>query len=314
MDLHQLRVLRELADHGSIAATAQALSVTPSAVSQVLTALQRQYVTPLTHKRGRSVELTDAGRALANAAVSVASAMAQARMAVEEYLEDPSAIVRVSGFHSATLTFFPALAAMTTEPDHPQVECVDEDVTQDAFPGLTASYDIVIAHRMSHTNPWPSTRLSIVPLLREPMDVAMRADHSLAQHESLSPADLVSASWVSTHPGFSPADMLEAIAVAAGHRMQVVHRINDFTTAAAMVARGGYLALLPRYTAGPPAGSTVTMRPLVGIRAVRNVDVLARPEQTARRAVSLVLDSLRQIANALVESIDGDSGQSGSFH
>ncbi|WP_190814565.1 LysR family transcriptional regulator [Saccharopolyspora pogona] len=308
MDLHQLRVLRELADHGSIAGTARALSVTPSAVSQVLTALQRQFVAPLTHKRGRSVELTDAGRALANAAVSVASAMARAQVAVDEYLGDLSAIVRVSGFHSATVTFFPALAAMSNGADHPPVECVDEDVAQDAFPALTASYDIVIAHRMSHTYPWPSQRLTAVPLLREPMDVAMRADHPLAQYESVSPTELVNESWVSTHAGFSPADMLEVIAASAGQPMRVVHRINDFTTAAAMVAaHGDLLALLPRYTARPPAGSAVTLRPLAGVRAVRNVDVLARPEQTTRRAVSVVLGSLRQIADSLVESAEAHS-------
>ncbi|TDD32240.1 LysR family transcriptional regulator [Saccharopolyspora elongata] len=307
MDLHQLRVLRELADHGSIAATARALSVTPSAVSQVLTALQRQFVAPLTHKRGRSVELTEAGRALANAAVSVASAMARAQVAVEEYLEDLSVIVRVSGFHSAAVTFFPALATRSNETDHPPVECVDEDVAREAFPALTASYDIVIAHRMSHTQPWPSQRLSVVPLLLEPMDVAMRVDHPLAQHDSLSPAHLVDESWVSTHPGFSPADMLDAIAASAGRPMRVVHRINDFTTAAAMVAHGNLLALLPRYTARPPGGSAVVLRPLTGIRAVRNVDVLARPEQTKRRAVSVVLDSLQQIANSLVESVDAHS-------
>lgn len=307
MDLHQLRVLRELGDHGSIAATAQALSVTPSAVSQVLTALQRQFAAPLTHKRGRSVELTDAGRALANAAVSVASAMARAQVAVEEYLGELSAIVRVSGFHSATVTFFPALTAMSNEAHHPPVECVDEDVSQDAFPALTASYDIVIAHRMSHTRPWPSQRLSVVPLLREPMDVAMRADHPLAQHKSLSPADLVDESWVSTHDGFSPADMLEAIAAYAGQPMRVVHRINDFTTAAAMVAHGNLLALLPRYTASPPAAPAVTLRPLSGVRAVRNIDALTRPEQTTRRAVSVALDSLRQIADSLVESANAHS-------
>ncbi len=52
MDPYQLSVLRELGDHGSVAATARALGVSPSAVSQSLAALQRKFKAPLTQKRG----------------------------------------------------------------------------------------------------------------------------------------------------------------------------------------------------------------------------------------------------------------------
>uniref|UniRef100_UPI001C694055 LysR family transcriptional regulator substrate-binding protein n=1 Tax=Streptomyces shenzhenensis TaxID=943815 RepID=UPI001C694055 len=260
------------------------------------------FAAPLTQKRGRSVELTGAGQALAAAAVTVASALAQAEASVDEYLGDLSAVVRVSGFHSAAVTFFPALAARSSKTAHPPVECVDEDVGRDAFPALTASYDLVIAHRMSHTQPWPSDRVSVVPLLREPMDVAIRADHPLARCQRLSPDDLVDESFVSTHTGFSPADLLEVIAASAGRPMRVVHRINDFATAAAMVAQGNLVALLPRYTAAPPSESAVTLRPLDGVRAVRNIDVLLRPEHAIRRGVSVVLHSLRQVADGLVQS------------
>ncbi|WP_410699626.1 LysR family transcriptional regulator, partial [Chryseobacterium sp. SIMBA_028] len=48
MDPYQLSVLRELGDHGSVAATARALGVSPSAVSQSLGALQRKFKAPLT--------------------------------------------------------------------------------------------------------------------------------------------------------------------------------------------------------------------------------------------------------------------------
>ncbi|MDT7668497.1 MAG: hypothetical protein QOC74_1280, partial [Pseudonocardiales bacterium] len=40
MDVRRLRVLREFADRGSVAAVAEALSFTPSAISQQLRALQ----------------------------------------------------------------------------------------------------------------------------------------------------------------------------------------------------------------------------------------------------------------------------------
>ncbi|PRB43476.1 hypothetical protein CQ020_17020 [Arthrobacter sp. MYb23] len=79
---------------------------------------------------------------------------------------------------------------------------------------------------------------------------------------SLKPADLVGTTWISTHAGFSPTDMLDAVAAAAGYPMRVVHRINDFSTAAAMVSEGGHLALLPRHTVSIPASQDGVLRPL----------------------------------------------------
>ncbi|MGB3374361.1 MAG: LysR family transcriptional regulator, partial [Microbacterium sp.] len=54
MELHQLQILRELGALGSVTAVADALRVTPSAISQQLAALQRGFRTPLTRKQGRT--------------------------------------------------------------------------------------------------------------------------------------------------------------------------------------------------------------------------------------------------------------------
>src|SRR4051794_26794279 len=107
MDVRQLAVLRELGDRGSVVAVAEALFITPSAVSQQLAALQRNVPVALTQRRGRTLVLTDAGRALAAAAVAVAAARAHAGAAVDAYLEDPRGPVRVSAFSSAAAAFFP---------------------------------------------------------------------------------------------------------------------------------------------------------------------------------------------------------------
>ena len=71
MDVHRLRILRELADRGTVAATATAVGMTPSAVSQQLASLTRDAGVPLTERIGRGLRLTAAGEALADAAVDV---------------------------------------------------------------------------------------------------------------------------------------------------------------------------------------------------------------------------------------------------
>ena len=85
MELGQLRALRELGDRGSIAAVAAAMRVSASSVSQQITALQRHSSAPLTYKDGRRTALTEAGRALAAAAIDVEVALERAEQAVARF-------------------------------------------------------------------------------------------------------------------------------------------------------------------------------------------------------------------------------------
>src|ERR671923_93432 len=64
LDLRRLRLLRELSQRGTIAAVADALQFTPSAVSQQLAMLEREAGVRLLERAGRGVRLTDAARVL----------------------------------------------------------------------------------------------------------------------------------------------------------------------------------------------------------------------------------------------------------
>ena len=84
MDLQRLRILRQLADRGTVGAVAQAMNMTPSAVSQQLKVLGREAGIALLEQDGRRVRLTDAGRALVLRADEVIAAVqrAEAEMAL----------------------------------------------------------------------------------------------------------------------------------------------------------------------------------------------------------------------------------------
>ncbi|WP_460369982.1 LysR family transcriptional regulator, partial [Actinocorallia lasiicapitis] len=89
MDERQLRILRELGDLGSVTAVADALLVTPSAISQQLRLLQRSIPVPLTERSGRRLVLTEAGRVLAGAAIEVETALARARHTIDAFVDQP---------------------------------------------------------------------------------------------------------------------------------------------------------------------------------------------------------------------------------
>src|SRR5215216_5763038 len=64
LELRRLRLLRELHERGTIAAVADALQFTPSAVSQQLAILEREAGVRLLEPAGRGVRLTDAALVL----------------------------------------------------------------------------------------------------------------------------------------------------------------------------------------------------------------------------------------------------------
>lgn len=85
MDATRLRILRELADRGTVGATALALSMTPSAVSQQLKILGREAGVSLLEPDGRTLRLTDAGRALVLRADDVVAALDRAADEMASY-------------------------------------------------------------------------------------------------------------------------------------------------------------------------------------------------------------------------------------
>jgi len=293
MELGQLRALRELGDRGSIAAVAAAMRVSASSVSQQISALQRHSPAPLTYKLGRRTALTDAGRALAAAAIDVEVALERAEQAVARFQGAESGTVSVAAFHSAGLALFGPLLA-----DGQQVSLSDFDVAQQDFPALTTRHDLVLAHRLVGSPPWP-TSVRVEPLLFEPLDVAVRRDHRLAAKAEIEPADLRDEDWVAVHEGFPLEQALAVIAGIGGGEARILHRINEFRVAAAVVAVSGCIALMPRYTTDLREHPELVLRPLAHPGLGRYIDCLARPETLERATVKTVLARIRTIATGL---------------
>ena len=297
MDVRALETLRAVHTQGGVTAAAAVLHLTPSAVSQQVAALARETGVALTERAGRGVRLTPAGQALAEAAVDVAVAVERARAACAAFADRPVGTVRVSAFQSAARLLLPGLLDRVARLDGVTVECSDEDVAQADFPALTDRVDVVIAHRPDDDVGWRDTGLRVVPLLREPLDVAVPAGHRLAGRREVRPEDLVDEDWIAVKVGFPVAQLLDAVAAGSGALPRVVHRINDFTVVEALVAAGHGISLLPRYTAGRQPG--VRLLPLAGVRAGRRVDALVRPDHAERLVVRRVLDELVDLAAAL---------------
>ncbi|MHA7271172.1 LysR family transcriptional regulator [Arthrobacter sp. HLT1-20] len=303
MELGQLRALREVQARGSIAAAALALHVTASSVSQQLSALQRAAGTALTYKAGRRTALTPAGLALCRAGVDVEIALARADAAVDVFRENTAESLTVAAFHSAGLAFFGDLEQTLLANGGPQLHLFDADVAQQDFAALTAEHDVVIAHRMPNSEPWPGW-VQVTPLAYEPLDIAVSAGHRLASLTEVQPTDLRGERWVSVHKGFPLAGAIEMIGTLAGEEAVVAHRINEFFVAASLVERGDCVSLMPRYTIKRKHFPHLVVVPLREPRLGRRIDILTRPEAMERAGVAQVITTLQ----VLMAELQGPAG------
>ncbi|MDO8212099.1 LysR family transcriptional regulator [Conexibacter sp. CPCC 206217] len=147
IDVRRLRILREVALAGTISGAARALGYTPSAVSQQLTALERESGSELLRRRGRGVELTAEGRLLVEVAERVGAELEAAEAELAARAAQPGGTVRLLAFATALQTLVPRAAAALARSTPGLVLEIDEADPDDALRLLVQQRaDVVVAH------------------------------------------------------------------------------------------------------------------------------------------------------------------------
>src|ERR671923_1193593 len=108
LDVRRMRVLREVANRASIAAAAQALAFTPSAVSQQIATLEREAGIALVERGPRSIRLTDAGRALVQHTEGILASLEAAEAEIQAIAGVRGGMLRLASFPTAYATIMPA--------------------------------------------------------------------------------------------------------------------------------------------------------------------------------------------------------------
>ncbi|QIV84595.1 LysR family transcriptional regulator [Mycolicibacterium frederiksbergense] len=291
MDALRLRMLRELADHGTVAAVADVLAMTPSAVSQQLKTLQREAGVALLEPAGRRVRLTDAGQVLVGHAERVLAALDRAQADMDSY--------RTTACGQVTVSFFPSGAAMLLAPliintRRQGVEVIGRDVDVPAAraPQQLTDVDVVVVHRDERDTASWGPRFTSIELLREPLDVLLPPDHPLAGKARLELSELADQDWIGVEGGLMVDDVFKSIATITGVTPRITQRVNDFRVLEELVQAGIGIALLPRYVV---LARDLVRRPISDIKLARRIEAVTRTGAEARPAIALVLEELRAI-------------------
>jgi DNA-binding transcriptional LysR family regulator len=302
LDVRRLRVLREVAAHGSFSAAAEALSYTQSAVSQQIAALEREAGSRLVERSARGVKLTDAGRALVGHADAILARLADAEEELQAINGLRGGRLRLAAFPSACATLMP-LAVATFRERHPGVDltlCPAEP--EDGLRLLRSGESDIALHIETTFSPPRADHADFdtLPLLDDPMYIMLPRDHPLASRAKLKLGDLADESWMIGTAGTCPdtSIFLRACQV-AGFEPDIAFNLDDYNAIQGFVAAGMGVSFIPDL-------ALINVRDDIVIRSFG-----ARPP--VRRIVAMTLaDSFRSPAkqamlDVLVE-IAGDFG------
>ncbi|MEG9227176.1 LysR family transcriptional regulator [Aeromicrobium sp. Sec7.5] len=296
MDVRHLELLRELRDRGTLAAVAAATHRTPSAVSQQLRTAERDLGVVLVEPFSRGVRLTSAGRILADGSEVVGTALAEVRARLDASLGEPSGPVSIGTLPSAGEALLPGLVERL-EGSAIELRLDDFDLAETDYAARAMDVDLVIAHSVAGDVPHGAEGLICTRLVGEPIDVALPSTHPLADRDQIHADDLAGTVWIGVPEGYPFDTILTAVENVTGERLERRVRLRDNHLVEALVATGVGLALLPRYTTRPRPG--VVLRPLEGVRAVRSIVALSRPDRQARLAVRTVVEHLVAVGGGL---------------
>ncbi|MFI9202327.1 LysR family transcriptional regulator [Streptomyces sp. NPDC053048] len=301
IDPRRLRVLRALADHGTVTAAAHALYLSPSAVSQQLAALEAETGHTLLERRGRTVRLTAAGSVLARHATEVAAQLERAEADLARCSTGLAGDVAVAAFAtSITEVVAPAVAALRERAPQVRVRVKDAEGHTSARLLMDGEVDIAVAVEQRDALGPTDGQLLRTPLYEEPFDAVLPPGHRLAGAPEVDLADLRDDLWITPWPGNPVHEAVLRACEEARFQPRVECLSDDFSAVCALVSVGAGVALVPRSALhGIRPALTPAVRPVSGSGPTRRVFTAVRRGSESHPLLGLALDALRAQAAAL---------------
>lgn len=292
----RLRVLQVVAARGTVTAAAEALNFSPSAVSHQLRSLARDLGVPLLEPDGRGIRLTGSARVLLKHADELYARWEEIRGELAQTDPDHVRSLRLCGFSTAAAALLPhAAAAVRATHPHCTVRIIEADPEECFDLLLTDQADLAVVVATDSLPPRADPRFDQSPLLDDPLDLLVPADHPLAAKMSVALAEAAEVPWILDRPGRPYHRLAISACGAAGFSPEIAHEAADWDSGAALVSAGLGVALIPRL-ARLPAGYHVVRVPLQGDPApARHILTGARRGSRRQPAIATALAALEDV-------------------
>ena len=294
LDPRRLRALREVDARGSIAAAAQALGYTASAVSQSIAAMERYLDLQLLERTSRGVTLTPAGmRLVEHADVILAHLDAAEREARALRSNDAEISLTLATFASGVDLVVRAASELAQTRANTELRVVEADPGYSLPELRSGNVDVALTYVNDGLPTEPPTWMEEMPLLTEPVLAILPERHPLAGRESIRLVELAGERFIA-EPAADHRPFTLIACHAAGFDPEIAGYSSDFGLTAALVARGDAVALIPRMAVREPTG--VVALPLSEPALTRRVFAATRVGNARVPGVAALLGALRRAA------------------
>jgi len=250
MEFHQLRYVCAIAETGSFSRAAERCQVAQPSLSQQVLKLEEDLGTKLFDRLGRSIRLTEAGRAFLPHARSILSQMETARSSVADKCADVQGSVAVGVIPTIAPYLMPRYTTNFAK-KYPEAKLrIVEETTPVLVESLRdLSIDLaILALPLRHKD------LELFPLRTEPLFAVLPKDHPRASAESLAIKDLRGESFVMLRDGHCFRDLSIAACTHARVTPRIAFESGQFSSLFGMVAAGVGISLVPEMAIDRNAG------------------------------------------------------------
>ncbi|MBD3759032.1 MAG: LysR family transcriptional regulator [Microbacterium sp.] len=304
-ELRRLRLLHELAQRGTLAAVAEALSYSPSTISQQLAQLERDAGVPLLVPEGRRVRLTEHGAALAAHAARALEADEQIRAELEA-LQPGIAPVRVAVLQTAARTVMPAALTLLAErAPRLRVELAEVPPEEGLFELAARGFDLAIAEQYPGLTREHRSGLERRTLGTDPIRIATARGAAAGADADRAGAGarggrvelsmLADRAWVMEPRGTAAREWAVQQCRAAGFEPDVRFELADLAAHVQLIAAGHAVGLLPDllWAGRRPQADGIALTDLPG-SPVREIFTAERRGATPRPGIRLVREAIAE--------------------
>lgn len=250
MEFNQLRYVCAVAETGSFSRAAERCQIAQPSLSQQVLKLERDLGAKLFDRLGRSVRLTEAGRAFLPHARSILSQLETARSSVADQCADLRGSVAVGAIPTIAPYLMPRYTTAFAK-KYPEAKLrIVEETTPILVEGVRdLSIDVaILALPLRHKD------LELFPLRTEPLFAVLPRDHPRAGSESLALRDLRGESFVMLRDGHCFRDLSIAACSHAKVTPRIAFESGQFSSIFGMVAAGVGISLVPEMAIDRHAG------------------------------------------------------------
>ena len=273
MEVHQLRYFAKVAELGHFTRAAEACHVSQPSLSQAIAKLERELGQPLFVRLGRTVKLTDAGRALKTRAEQILSLLDDAKASAAD---DPDGGRLVVAAIPTVAPYFlpPVLTAFAEECPRAQVEVVEETTANILKLAADGGIDLAVL-----AAPVVTDVLQVEPLFAEDLLAVLPAAHPLARKRAVSMRDLSAERFVLLNEAHCLTGASLNFCARRNVSPLVTAHMHQLTTVLELVRLGHGVSLIPAMAARADTSKGRVYRPISGDKPTRTVAMAWHPQR-----------------------------------